>query len=157
MKEILIQLVTAFLGALGFALLFGLHKRHLFFASLGGMITWGIYLLIHIFLQTPFLANLIASVFAVSPFLANLIASVFAVSFAEALAHWRKCPATLFVMPSIIPLVPGSSLYYTMSYAVQNDLDKAHIYGQQTLITALAIAAGISFVTACRELHAARR
>ena len=143
MKEILIQLVTAFLGALGVALLFGLHKRHLFFASLGGMITWGIYLLIHIFLQTPFLAN--------------LIASVFAVSFAEALAHWRKCPATLFVMPSIVPLVPGSSLYYTMSYAVQNDLDKAHIYGQQTLITALAIAAGISFVTACRELHAARR
>ena len=66
MKEILIQLVTAFLGALGFALLFGLHKRHLFFASLGGMVTWGIYLLIHIFLQTPFLANLIASVFAVS-------------------------------------------------------------------------------------------
>ena len=97
MKEILIQLMTAFLGALGFALLFGLHKRHLFFASLGGMITWGIYLLIHIFLQTPFLAN--------------LIASVFAVSFAEALAHWRKCPATLFVMPSIIPLVPGSSLH----------------------------------------------
>ena len=97
MKEILIQLVTAFLGALGFALLFGLHKRHLFFASLGGMITWGIYLLIHIFLQTPFLAN--------------LIASVFAVSFAEALAHWRKCPATLFVMPSIIPLV--DHVYFT--------------------------------------------
>ena len=96
MKEILIQLVNAFLGALGFALLFGLHRRHLVFASLGGMITWGIYLFVHSFLK--------------SPFLANLIASVFAVSLAEALAHWRKCPATLFVVPSIIPLVPGSSL-----------------------------------------------
>ncbi|MBO7421983.1 MAG: threonine/serine exporter family protein [Oscillospiraceae bacterium] len=143
MKEILIQLVTAFLGALGFALLFGLHRRHLVFASLGGMITWGIYLFVHSFLK--------------SPFLANLIASVFAVSLAEALAHWRKCPATLFVVPSIIPLVPGSSLYYAMSYAVQNELDTARAYGHQTLIAALAIAAGISFVTACRELHAARR
>ena len=143
MIEIFIQLVTAFLGALGFALLFGLHKRHLFFASLGGMITWGIYLSVHSVLK--------------SPFLANLAASVFAVSLAEALAHWRKCPATLFVMPSIVPLVPGSSLYYTMSYAVQNDFETAHVFGHQTLITALAIAAGISFVTACRELHAARK
>ncbi|MBO7728877.1 MAG: threonine/serine exporter family protein [Oscillospiraceae bacterium] len=143
MKENLIQLITAFLGALGFALLFGLHRRHLLFAALGGMLTWGIYLLIHSFLQ--------------SPFLANLAASVFAVSLAEALAHWRKCPATLFVVPAIIPLVPGSSLYYAMSFAVQNDMSAANTYGHQMLIAALAIAAGISFVTVCRELHTTRK
>ena len=143
MKGILVQLITAFMGSLGFSLLFGLHKRHLLFASLSGMVTWGIYLLVHSFLQIPFLAN--------------LIASVFAVFLAEILAHWRKCPATLFVIPAIIPLVPGSSLYYAMSYAVQNDLETAHTYAHQTLIAALAIAAGISFVTVCRELHTARK
>ena len=143
MKENLIQLITAFLGALGFALLFGLHKRHLLFAALAGMLTWGIYLLIHSFLQNPFLAN--------------LASSVFAVSLAEALAHWRKCPATLFVVPAIIPLVPGSSLYYAMSFAVQNDMPAANIYGHRMLTAALAIAAGISFVTVCRELHTARK
>ena len=143
MKENLIQLITAFLGALGFALLFSLHRRHLLFAALGGMLTWGIYLLIHSFLQ--------------SPFLANLAASVFAVSLAEALAHWRKCPATLFVVPDIIPLVNGSSLYYAMSFEVQNDMSAANTYGHQMLISALAIAAGISFVTVCRELHPTRK
>ena len=143
MKEILIQLVTAFLGSLGFSLLFNLHRRHLLFASLSGMITWGLYLLVHSFLK--------------SPFLANLFASVFAVTLAEVLAHWRKCPATLFVIPAIIPLVPGSSLYYAMSYAVAHDLETANRYGHQTVVAALAIAAGISFVTACRELHAARK
>ena len=38
MKEILIQLVTAFLGSLGFALLFGLRRRYLFPAALGGLL-----------------------------------------------------------------------------------------------------------------------
>ena len=143
MKEITIQMVTAFLGALGFALLCGLHKRHLLFAALSGMLTWGLYLLLQHFLQ--------------SAFLANLIASVFAVSLSEVLAHWRKCPATLFVVPAIIPLVPGGSLYYAMSYAVRNEVEAAGLYGRQTLVAALAIAAGISFVTACRELHTPRR
>ena len=34
MKGIIIQPLTAFLGSLGFSLLFGLRKRHLFAASL---------------------------------------------------------------------------------------------------------------------------
>lgn len=140
MKEIAVQLIMAFLGALGFSLLFRLHKKHLLLASLGGMLTWGVYLLTYHFLQ--------------SAFFANLIASVFAVFLAEVLAHWRKCPATLFVIPSIIPLVPGSTLYYAMSYAVQNNSEMASDYGRHLLTVALAIAAGISFVTICRKLHA---
>ena len=139
MKDILIQLFTAFLGSLGFALMFGLRKKHLIPACLGGMIAWGIYLGVH----------------ALEPsiFLANLCASVFAVTYSELMAHLRKSPTTLFVIPAIIPLVPGSSLYYAMDCAVNGDLVTAGLYGHQTLITALAIAAGVSFVTVCRELH----
>ncbi len=141
MKEIIVQLAAAFAGAFGFSLLFRLHKRHLFLAALGGLLAWGVYLLSMRLLDSLFFANLIASVFAVTA--------------AELLARWRKCPATLFLIPSIIPLVPGSSLYYTMSYAVQNNMELAHEYGHQLLTAAFAIAAGISFVTICRELRAA--
>lgn len=143
MKDTVIQLLAAFLGAFGFSLLFRLHKRHLLLASLGGLLTWGVYLLAHHFLGNAFFANLIASVFAVTG--------------AEVLARWRKCPATLFLIPAIIPLVPGSSLYYTMSSVVQNDLEMVNYYGHQLLTAALAIAAGISFVTICRELRGAKR
>ena len=142
MKEILLQLAGAYLGALGFSLLFGLHKRHLFLAALGGMMSWGVRLLVQAFVPISFLSD--------------LAASVFAVAFSELMAHWRKCPATLFVVPAIIPLVPGSSLYYAMSCAVRNDLSTAHQYAQETLISALAIAAGISFVTVCRELRSTK-
>lgn len=142
MEEFIIQLVTAFLGSLGFALVFGLRQRHLAYAALGGMIAWGIYL----------------ALFALrgSLFLANLGASVFAVAYSELLAHRRKCPATVFVIPAIIPLVPGSSLYYAMEYAVRGDLATAKSFGHRTLVCALAIAAGISFASAFRELRARR-
>ena len=59
-------------------------------------------------------------------------------------------------MPAILPLVPGGSLYYTMENVVHGRLEAARSYGQQTLIVALAIAAGISFVVALRELRARR-
>ena len=66
MQGTVVQLIAALLGALGFSLVFGLHKRHLLLASLGGLLTWGVYLLIYHFLPNLFFANLMASVFAVS-------------------------------------------------------------------------------------------
>ena len=86
-----------------------------------------------------------------------LLAAAFALSYSEIMAKALKTPATLFVVPAIIPLVPGGSLYYTMSYAVQRDMANARVYGTRTLESALAIAAGISFVLAVRELRTKRQ
>ena len=83
--------------------------------------------------------------------------SAFAVIYAEVLARSLKTPATLFVVPAILPLVPGGSLYYTMEIAVHNRMEAARSFGQQTLVAALAIAAGISFVVALRELQARKQ
>jgi Uncharacterized conserved protein len=138
-----VQIAAAFFGSLGFALLFGLRRRYLLPASLGGLLSWALYLLLEHLLS--------------SPFLACFAASAFSMVYAELLAHWMRSPTTLFVIPAIIPLVPGSSLYYAMSSAVQRDLANAREYGSQTLELALAIAAGMSFVLACRELHTRRK
>ena len=139
MNEIYIQLVSAFFGSLGYSLLFGLAKRHLLTASLGGLFSWGVYL----------------AVFSVknNVFLACLAASIFSMIYSEFLARRHKSPATLFIIPSIIPLVPGSSLYYAMSSAVHGDVENAKFFGHQTVIWVLAIAAGISFATAIKELR----
>lgn len=142
MRDTMVELLTAFLGSLGFSLLFGLRRRHLFAASLGGLIVWGLYLYVDYLLH--------------SLFLSNLLASAFAVLYAEILARRFKCPATLFVLPGIVPLVPGSSLYYAMSSAVRRDFEMASTYGLATLGAALAIAAGISLVMALRELRTKR-
>lgn len=139
MKEIIIQLLAALVGSFGFAMLFGLHRRYLLPASLGSMLVWGLFLGAQALLGGIFLPS--------------LLASGFAVLYAELMARLLRTPATLFVIPAIFPLVPGSSLYYAMSCAVRGELADARAYGTQTLLCALAIAAGISFVIACRELR----
>lgn len=130
----IMQLLTAFFGSLGFAMLFGLRKELLFVASLGGLCSWGIYLAC---LQGT------ESLFA-----SCLIAASFAAFYAEVLARIKKAPTTLFLVPSVVPLIPGSCLYYTMSYAVQGMWEKSREYGSLTVQYALAIAAGISLVLA---------
>lgn len=142
MRQAIIQLITAFIGAFGFSLLFGLRRRYLLAASFGGLLAWAVYLLARLWLRGGFLPDLLAA--AVS------------VLYAELLAHLLKSPATLFLAPAIIPLVPGGSLYYAMSYAVRGEMNLARYYGMSTLKAALAIAAGISFVLACRELQTRR-
>lgn len=138
MKEIVIQLLSAFAGGFGFALIFGMRRRYLFFASLGALLGWGVYLLTDSLLD--------------SYFLPPLFAAAFSVTYSELMARALKTPATLFVIPAIIPLVPGGSLFYTMSYAVRGDAEGARLSGIQTLESALAIAFGISLVLALREL-----
>ena len=139
MKTAIIQLLTAFLSSLGFSMIFGLRRRFLVYAALGGLLCWGVYLGMDAWLHREFLSC--------------LMASSFAVVYAELLARRLKTPATLFVVPSILPLVPGGSLYYTMENIVHGRMEAARSFGQQTLIAALAIAAGISFVVALREIQ----
>ena len=141
MREILIQLAAAFFGSLGFAELFGMRRRYLLPAALGGLLAWGVYLL---------LAE------RTGVFAACLASAAFGVLYAEVLARLYKTPATLFLIPAVIPLVPGGALYYSMDSAVRGDLEMARVYGSQTLNTALAIAAGMSFALAIRELRTRR-
>lgn len=134
-----IQLAGAFFGSMGFALLFGLPRRYLFAASLGGLLAWAVYLLADSLLHMAFLSN--------------LLAAAFSVFYAEALARLLKTPATLFLTTAILPLVPGGSLYETMSHVVRGEMELARNCGNATLSTALAIAVGISIVLAIRELR----
>lgn len=142
-KTILIQLITAFTGSLGFSLLFGMRKKHLFAASCGGVFVWGLYSVLSLLIHD-------------GGFMACLIASAAGVLYAELLAHQKKCPATIFVIPAIVPLVPGSNLYYAMAYAVGGNIADAKYYASVTLEISLAIAAGISFMVALRQLKTKR-
>ncbi|MBQ7733629.1 MAG: threonine/serine exporter family protein [Synergistaceae bacterium] len=142
-REVILQLLTAFTGSLGFALLFGIRTRHLLYASFGGFVSWSVYLAVHGLSSNEFLAC--------------LAASIVAMIYSEIMARVRKCPATVFIIIAIIPLVPGGSLYYAMSNAVMGNTQMAEFYAHQTLIWVLAIAGGISFVTAIHELRSKKQ
>ena len=135
LKEMLVPGIMAVVVPLIVGLLLGKY-------ALGGMLAWGVYLVIDLWLGMPFLSC--------------LAASVFAVVYAEIMARVRKIPALLLTVPAIIPLVPGRTLYYAMREAVHGDLAQARAYGIETLLAALAIAGGISFAIVFRELQTKR-
>ncbi|MBQ0135764.1 MAG: threonine/serine exporter family protein [Oscillospiraceae bacterium] len=130
--EMIIQILTGALGSLGFALLYRLRPEHLPLATLGGALAWGAYLL--------------GMQFSDNIFVACLFASVICTLYSEILARINKIPVTVLLIPSVIPLIPGSSLYYAMSSLVQRDLEDGWFYGKLTFQYALGIALGISLV-----------
>lgn len=134
METYLIQLATAFFGSLGFAMLFNLRNRSLFAGALGGFFTWLTYLIVRNFGDAGI-------------FLSSVIASGLGALYAELLARIFKCPATLFYIPAVVPLISGSSLYYTMSAAVDADWGGVRSYGLETLYFTLGIACGIFLVS----------
>ncbi len=134
MIDVILQLTYAFVGSLGFALLFNIKLKRLLPASLGGMLAWGVYLLINYLI-----GNLFFAVFS---------ASAFAAFYSEISARILKAPTTVFTIPALIPLVPGSSLFYTMQNAVLSDWDKVLDYALETVIFIGAITLGLSIVSA---------
>lgn len=130
MKNVILQLVMAFVGSLGFAMLFRLRRVLWISASLGGVFCWGGYLLVMYFSDGQI-------------FTSGLAAAALAAVYAELLAARKRAPAPLFLIPSVVPLIPGSTLYYTMSAAVQGNTEEVSHYGSLTLQYALSIAGGI--------------
>lgn len=124
-----VQLLTAFTGSLGFAVLFNIKRQKLLAAAFGGFLAWGIYLMAGIWLDSDPIRFLIAS-----------IALTF---YAEAFARIKKAPATIFLVSAAIPLIPGGSLYQTMRYAVAGQWERFAVQGTETILLAVAIAIGM--------------
>ena len=63
--------------------------------------------------------------------------------FSDILARIMKEPTTIFIVPAIVTLVPGSKLYYAMLAVIQGDLISAAELGTATIFVAGAIALGL--------------
>jgi uncharacterized membrane protein YjjB (DUF3815 family) len=128
----LLQIVTGFLGSVGFAILFNIRGKRLAAASVGGGLSWLFYLLLN-----RLFSNDVLCYFLVSVLLAI---------YAEVMARMLKTPTTTFITTGLIPLVPGSSLYYTMTYAFSRQGEAFLEKGIHTLGLAGALAFGIILV-----------
>jgi uncharacterized membrane protein YjjB (DUF3815 family) len=129
----IIQILMGYLGTLGFNILFNLRGKKLWLASFGGLLSWAVVLLLDAWLP--------------SETMRYFLGSAAGALYGEILARVEKTPTTTFLVPSVIPLIPGSALYYTMNYALNKQWQ---MFGQQafyTLTLAGALAVGIIAVT----------
>lgn len=129
MREAIIQVVTAAIGTLGFSIYFRVNERNVFASTLGGAMGWAIYLAVFHFTNHLFMAN--------------FIAALMVYLYAEIAARILKAPANIYLIPGIIPLLPGNALYYTMRGVVDGNSEMLAKYGTDTLAITFGIAAGI--------------
>lgn len=132
------QFILSFIASLTFSIIFNIRGKKLLFSALGGGIT---YLFFFIFTLNSFSS-------ITSCFLATIISA----SYSEIMSIKLKSPVTLFIISSVIPLVPGGGLYYTMYYIISKNYEKALILGTETFEIALAIVISILLVSTISKL-----
>ncbi len=133
-----------FTGAMvGFAIYFNIHGPGGLLCALGSVLAWSTYLITIHFTDNVIWAN----------FTGAMVASLYA----ETMARIRKYPAISYLVVSIFPLIPGAGVYYTMTYAVQGQMDRFANNGMLTAAIAGAIALGILLVSSAFRLATAKR
>ena len=139
-----LQIITAFLGSLGFSVLFNIRRTKLLIAGLGGMLSWSVYLLLGLYFD--------------SDPIRYFFAAIFVTVYAEIFARIKKTPTTSYLVPAFIPLIPGGALYNTMKFALHNDWQSFGDTAVYTIQLALALSAGIIVVSSVmRMVHALYR
>lgn len=77
---------------------------------------------------------------------ATFFAAAAVVFLSRLFAVMERCPATLFMIPGIFPLVPGAGIYWTAYYIVTDQMELASRTGFSAIKAAVAIVLGIIFV-----------
>lgn len=135
--EMVEEMILAGLFSVGIAILFQNPKRASLFGGLIGGLSWGV-----LYLGENVAGNIIAASF-LGAFTVGILGEIF--------ARYTKKPATLYVNPGIVPLVPGAGMYYTMFYLVENNYAAAIDKGAETFFIAAAISMGLIISSAFSE------
>ena len=130
MEEFIIQLLMAAVSTVGFGILFRLRVRYLPIVFVVGGGCYAIY-------------YLFATVLRLDVFVAALMATIFVTAISEVLARAKRSPSVIFILTSLIPIVPGSNLFYMMRGLILKDMQMALSHGSAALKISLGVAGGI--------------
>lgn len=129
-ESYILILVGALVSTFGFAIILNNKYKHLPIVAIGGVLSTVIYLL------TGYLTNN-------DPFISVMAGTMFSTIMAEILARVLKSPTTVFLIPTIIPFVPGAKLFFMMYSLINGDMDKFTSNFSELGLASLGIAVGI--------------
>ena len=129
-----LQVAYCVLACSGFSVVFGARRRAIVYASVGGGITYTVYLLAY---------RISGSVFD-----ATFAGAVFVAVYAYAICRFTHIPETVMLTICVVPLLPGSNLYYTALGAVTQNPDMFISQGKMLIVICIGISVGFIFVDA---------
>lgn len=145
---IVVSMLVGLITTLGFSILVHVPAEDLLATALIGGVGWSAFMVCVTF-------------FHMGDVEACFIGTCFIGILAGIASRGLKQAATVFTIPAIMPLVPGSRIFYTMAYLIAGDLKTAAIAGAETIFLAGAIAIGLLvtgavinlIIAASKKLH----
>ena len=133
-----LQILAGGVGSLGFGYLFNTRGKYLAVATIGGLLSWFLFIVLHYLIPNE----------PICYFIVSFLMSVYA----EVMARAMKTPTTTFITTTLVPLIPGGSLYKTMASAFESNADLFLTRGIATLELAAALALGIIVAASLTKL-----
>lgn len=133
LKEALTIVISGLIGSGGFALLFRVRKERILLATIGGGLTCVVYVICMKYFSHEFFQN--------------LFPALFGAVYSEVMARLTKSPSTTYIACSIIPLVPGGKLYYTMYYFIIGEMPQFYDALKETARIAAGLAVGVILIS----------
>lgn len=130
--SIVIQLLSGAAACVGFAIWFRVRGVKIFYCAIGAVLCWGAYLLAY---------RVYPSVFG-----ATILASVVCGLYGQIMARVNKTPATIFTTICLLPLIPGSSLYYAVYGVVTRNSELSYGKGVELGMVCFGIVLGFMIV-----------
>lgn len=128
--DFFLQCFFIYFATIGFSILFNVKPSELVYCGGVGVVCYFIYKLMII----QYNADFLGAVFG----------TFTAVIFSRRLAYVRKIPAAIYIIPSIIPLAPGGTIYLTMYNIIYGNYNEVYKYFFATLKIAGGIVIGMS-------------
>lgn len=141
--NLLLNLFYSIMSTIGFAVLFNVPRKSLLKAGIGGGVGWTIYYVI--------------TQLGLSIVISTLIASLTIALMGELFAVIDKQPSTLYIIPGIIPLVPGFGIYNTMLSLLEQNYEMALQNGIETIMISALIAAALTIVLSLNAYRKRRK
>lgn len=125
----LVQVLGAFLGIISVSVIYGIDRKYFRYCGACGAVGWMIYLM----------ADYVTTSEALRVYVATLVVALLSHLFARIL----KAPVTMFLIPGILPLVPGLGMYRSVYHLILVSNQTAGYYLLETLKSAGSIALAI--------------
>ncbi|MFU0789341.1 threonine/serine exporter family protein [Cerasibacillus sp. JNUCC 74] len=135
---VLAQLITSFIAALGFGIIFNAPKNTLVQCGMVGMFGWIVY-----YILTDQGMDVVP---------ATIFGSMLVAVLSQLCAKLYKTPIIIFNVSGIIPLVPGGMAYDAMRKFVENDYYNAVQLSAKVMLLAGGIAIGLMFSEVANQL-----
>ena len=135
-------IVLTLMASAGFSVVFNIQLKDLPFAALGGVIVR----VVHILFKLAFPAY---------AFVYTIFAAFFAALYSEILAIVKKEPSTLYLYPSIVPLIPGDLFYYVALGIIWGNASIVKEFGPNLALSLIGISVG--FVLCSTIVHYIRK